>query len=559
MGYYRHPVVAFQVTNMWRMDNDPPSRQIADFVKAWNASGRKPRLVMSTPSRFLARLRETAGQRITTVRRGDWQDWWSDGATTTPDLLAASQQAKRILADLPAAARLLGAGQAVDWLADYDGAWDDAIFFDEHTWGSYRSIAQPYHRCTIGGAAEKAVFACRAAERAGLACAAVLRGAKDYCDFSRTRRFRVLNPAAVARSGWVELSAPPIRFSCNAAREPATGKTYPLEDIREPAWSDAPPRSAPFDLPNDVWCWQVTSRRFFLADVGPGETRDFELVESHAPTTSPANGLTVRWDEKNGRIAALRTKNGVELVDRAAPHGLGQVVVETLKDRGQWQVLANRDSQLLQKQFRDEPVTLVAARTETTAYASSLVTVWQHPLLNRVEQRWDVLKSVPRAALTTTIWTREIAAPMALYLAFPLSLPGAKIVYGSAGRETTVGSDSMPGTCAEVLCHNGGLIFRGPSTAVLLATPDSPLGCPGGTMLRRRIVAPFTPANAHYYVNVANSYWYAQFPIMKAGKLVLRQWIEPADPKQASLAMLSDELWAYPIFAGCRTRLGGAQ
>jgi hypothetical protein len=117
----------------------------------------------------------------------------------------------------------------------------------------------------------------------------------------------------------------------------------------------------------------------------------------------------------------------------------------------------------------------------------------------------------------------------------------------------------MPGTCAEVLCHNGGLIFRGPSTAVLLATPDTPLGCPGGTTLRRRIVAPFTPANAHYYVNVANSYWYAQFPIMKAGKLVLRQWIEPADPKRASLAMLSDELWAYPIFEGNRARLGGAR
>ena len=103
MGHYKHAVVAFQVTNMWRMDNDPPSRQIADFVKAWNAGGRKPRLVMSTPSRFLARLRETAGDQITTVRRGDWQDWWSDGLATAPELLVASQQAKRILADLPAA------------------------------------------------------------------------------------------------------------------------------------------------------------------------------------------------------------------------------------------------------------------------------------------------------------------------------------------------------------------------------------------------------------------------------------------------------------------------
>jgi hypothetical protein len=38
-----------------------------------------------------------------------------------------------------------------------------------------------------------------------------------------------------------------------------------------------------------------------------------------------------------------------------------------------------------------------------------------------------------------------------------------------------------------------------------------------------------------------------RWPILKAGKLVLRHWIQPADAKQASSSMLSDELWAYPI------------
>ena len=66
-------------------------------------------------------------------------------------------------------------------------------------------------------------------------------------------------------------------------------------------------------------------------------------------------------------------------------------------------------------------------------------------------------------------------------------------------------------------------------------------------MLRRRLIAPYAPGNSHYYVNVANNYWHTNFSIVKAGKLVLHHWIEPVDAKQASLAMLSDELWAYPI------------
>ena len=145
-------------------------------------------------------------------------------------------------------------------------------------------------------------------------------------------------------------------------------------------------------------------------------------------------GLKVTWDEARGRIASLRTADGTELIDAAAAHGLGQVVVETLKDRGQRYVLAARNRELLAKQFRDEPVKLLSARQETTGYANSLVTTWEHPLLHRVEQRWDVLKAIPRAMLTTTIWTKEIADPCGLYVAFPLSAPKAEIVYDSVGE-----------------------------------------------------------------------------------------------------------------------------
>jgi predicted CxxxxCH...CXXCH cytochrome family protein len=152
--------------------------------------------------------------------------------------------------------------------------------------------------------------------------------------------------------------------------------------------------------------------------------------------------------------------------------------------------------------------------------------------------------------LTTTIWTKEVADPCALYLAFPLLVPKADMVYDSIGHATVFGRDSMPGTCAETVCHNAGMVFRSPAWAVLLATPDTPLGCVGGPALRRRLIAPYTPPNSHYYVNVVNNYWHTNFSIIKAGKLVLHHWIEPADPQTASPAMLSDELWSYPIHGG---------
>jgi hypothetical protein len=547
MGHYKFPEVAFQVTNHWRMDNDPPSRQLADFVKSWNGEGRKPRLVMSTPSRFLARLRETSANEITTVRRGDWQDWWSDGICTAPELLVANQQAKRILGDLQAAARMLEFSPD-EPLTGYNEGWGNAILFDEHTWGSYNSIAQPYHPRSAGGFAEKAVFAYRAAEQAKCARTNMFRHAKDYCDFSRTRYFRVLNPGPTVRSGWVAIPATAIRLPANAARDLDTREVFPLEDLREPEWSKPDLSSAPYDRPNDVWAWHIKQRRFFVPNLAPGKIRDFELIDAadHHNQQSSNCGLQVVWNEPRGLIDSLRTATGTELIDVVAHHGLGQVIIETLKDRGQRYVLADRNQTLLAEQFCDEPMKLIESQLESSPYSATLATAWEHPLVLRVEQRWDILNSVPRAELTTTIWMKETTDPFALYLAFPLSVPEAGIVYDSIGHETVFGRDSMPGTCAESLCHNAGLMFRGPSSAVLLATPDTPLGCVGGPMLRRRVVAPHVPRHNHYYINVANNYWHTNFSIIKAGKLVLRHWIEPAD-RAASLAMLSDELWAYPI------------
>ena len=132
---------------------------------------------------------------------------------------------------------VVGQCSLCDLVPPYNDAWRNAMLFDEHTWGSYNSIAQPYHPRSAGGFAEKAVFAYRAAEQAKLARTNMFRHAKDYCDFSRTRRIRVLNPGTTVRSGWVVIPATAIRFPANAARDLATQEVFPLEDFREPEWS----------------------------------------------------------------------------------------------------------------------------------------------------------------------------------------------------------------------------------------------------------------------------------------------------------------------------------
>lgn len=551
-AHYPYQTIAFQVTNMWRMDNDPPSGHICDFVRAWNAAGHTPRLILSTPKIFAESLRKELGDSLP-VRRGDWQDWWADGILSTPEALGANQAAKRLLDDLHlfcSANRIAENAQSQSWARD---AWRNATLFDEHTFGSISGVAMPYEASTLGGHAEKVSHAYRALEHARMARALVLRSHESYVSSSRTCRFLAVNPGSSDRAGWVSLPAMALGDNINAVRDLETGRVYPLESIDGPVWSDPDLSRAPFDTPNDVWGWKTVQKRFFHPGLAASASRKFECLSVDPASIKPepaATAFKVSHDAR-GLIQLVEASTGKTLTDPTSPWGMGQVIVETLRNPGQRYVLSRRDTQKLADQWLIEPVTLVSQVQSNELYSSRLTSVWQHRHLERVEQCWDIFQEIPRAVVTTTLWLREMTAPCAVYLAFPFAMKRAKIHYRSVGYDTIFSDENIEGSCAETLCHQDGVIISdrdSDGVSIKLATPDTPLGCPGGVRLRRAITAPVTDLSGTYCIPAVCNYWHTNFAIIKAGKLVMRHWIELCDdrPIASQNASISDELWCYP-------------
>ena len=135
---YPYDFLYVESTHPMRVDNGPPEQRVSDFVAEWNAAGRTPRIELTTPTAFGALLRERHGDQLAT-RRGDWTDWWSDGAASS----AYETGLNRTTHELVAAAEAIAAWTGTGDPERLDALYETMSLYDEHTWGAFASVARP--------------------------------------------------------------------------------------------------------------------------------------------------------------------------------------------------------------------------------------------------------------------------------------------------------------------------------------------------------------------------------------------------------------------------------
>lgn len=537
-------ILALQATNQYRFDNDPPLPLLCDFVRAWNAAGLQPALKLSTCREFMGEAARALG-RSAPVRRGDWQDWWDNGVASTPTETALNQHAKRLLVDAPRAAKILRSSAAV--AERQKQAWLLASLYDEHTWGSYDSVAYPYRTSTQGGIMQKLGLAYQSREEAALAQAELLRAAPAYRPFTTTRHLTVLNPGRTARSGWVEISAQALRAPANAVRDTSNNEILALDDVIEAAWSKPVERpDLPFEVPNDIWAFTVCRQRFHVSGLAAGRLRRFELIEAELPAPTPpaergrAGQLRWTWDTVLGRPASLRHGRR-ELLDASAPFGFGQLVIERGTGFGARSRIEKHDAVAAPGAVERRTPTLRAVRSVPHRSIDRYESDWDDPAFHRVQQRWDIHRATGEVELTTTLWIKEDTAAQSFFLAFPFALPDAAPRYYSWGYPTRVGKDQLPGACGEYAVVHEGVEVVSPAVTLALATPDTPL-VSFGRLHGHGGQRTFTPDTAHIYAMLHNNYWNTNFTITRAAKLIVRHRLSTTQ----SLAALNSDLWAFP-------------
>ena len=146
------------------IDNWEASDRFLDIVRGFNERWVNPVVEVATTDDFFHAIEAKVGG-LGEVR-GSFGVYWEDGAASTARELAMVRLAKRLLYFAETA-------YAMDYLRglsypknELDDAWRSVVYFDEHTWGAWNSVSDPFNPSVIEQWRIKAGFAHRALNRA---------------------------------------------------------------------------------------------------------------------------------------------------------------------------------------------------------------------------------------------------------------------------------------------------------------------------------------------------------------------------------------------------------
>ncbi len=539
---YPHADFGLQITNMWRMDNDPPFGGLCDFVSAWNASGRTPQLRLSTFEQFFEAA--TSNPTIANIEtlRGDWVNWWADGIASFPRENVAIARTVRTLTDLKGIAAVCQSELTPDVAALEDAAWQGVSLFNEHTCDSYDAMANPAGFLSLGHKAKKSAGVFQAEEDARSAVASVLRAAPEFTVASRGRGVMVVNPGDAPRSGWIEIPADALRYPANGFCDEATGEVFPAIETLGPKWSEPLLRSPrPYAMPNDTFTFSPHLLRAFIPDVPARSARRLAIGQYAVSeqVSKGEQGLTWEWGERIGRIISLRDPGTLhEWVDTAADVPFGGNVCEIDRNFGARQYLSERDVQRIRMGRERSFATAAHMHRSKNFYGEVVELHLAHPLYHHAEQSWFLHRLANRLEITTSIWLRETFDPVLMALAFPFAASEPELIYTSFGNKTRVGADQLPGCCGDYALTEGEISVesaQGPQLTLRCA--EMPLVAFESLHVHEGSQC-FTPSNAHVFTIFELTHWMTNFAHVLPGKLVLKHVIDtPTSTVDALYAM----------------------
>ena len=182
-------------------DNNPVADDHCELVGEWNRKfGDKVEIITATLQEFFDYLEQNV-QDIPTYR-GDWNDWWTDGALSTPNETRLFRNAQRTHSLI----QKLDPEHKVVSPEELEAIANKLIMYSEHTWGHSNSYWDPCKLLVEQLDARKAKLAFDADVLAGTAYDKLARALGEG-EFTCHRPFtyKVINPLDMPKSATVYL------------------------------------------------------------------------------------------------------------------------------------------------------------------------------------------------------------------------------------------------------------------------------------------------------------------------------------------------------------------
>lgn len=321
-------------------DNSPPSREIPRFAKLWNSRfGDHVRIRMVTLDEFFAQARTQLGDDVP-VWRGDWPDWWTDGAAGVPKATRIFRHAQRQWLSLEEAVR---EGKASTEPALQKEAEDAMNLYIEHTHGHSDIVVYPWDLQVQSTFGAKEVHAHAAFEKTLCAWDVALQRRGEVRQvYERPFTYKVWNASPRAADGVAEiyLEYPEFGMIERRARilDVATGQELPHQktaacrgiylfvNVSLEPWGEKLLRVEP--VPQTIVSTDPQVEREFLAGDAEG-TQPLPNADMIATTTGlQTPWVEIAWATGAGITTWKETRTGRELLRPDADHPPFTVVAQ---------------------------------------------------------------------------------------------------------------------------------------------------------------------------------------------------------------------------------------
>ena len=505
---YPYDITAMNVSG-WVTDNCPPGRDLSNKVRDWNEKWAYPKLRLSLMKDFFTDLESRYGKTIPTYKLA-WPDYWTDGVASTSYETGLNRITHN---ELMNAEKTCSVVSAIDKTFIYPSAeirkaYNLSMLYDEHTWGAYNSITEPYSELAKSQWAIKSSYAYIPSEQArtsvkdALSCLAKNIAGKG--DFS----FAVFNPLSWDRTDIVKISIP--------SQIVEKKKAFRLIDQRTGA-------ETPYSKP-DSTC--ITFEAASIPSIGYAiYTLDTvsDTAKKKAETGVQSNSIENRFykvvlDTKTGGIKSIYDKElGTELVDQASGYSLDQLIYEH-PDSG----IAAVDNMKKRATFkRYSPDTAVITAGSAGPGSATIISRSKAFRFPSIEQKITLYDTIKRIDIANNLDKEETLDPEALYFAFPFNVDKGAFRFEIADATMAPETEQLPKTSRDWQATQNWVEISNPSYSVVWSSIEAPMVqfCDINTG-KWQMKLPLI--NSTFFSYAMNNYWFTNFKASQGGKITFR-------------------------------------
>ncbi len=518
-----YPFDAISLRTTWKgCDNVPPCPFLPRIVREWNRRWAYPRLIMATSSQFFRYMEQAFGERFPHYR-GDWTDWWIDG----PGSSAYETGTNRVTHEkLATAEKLAVLSSLLDRDCEYpqaaiEQAYDNLMLYDEHTWGMWNNVTDPFLPTTSEHWRVKAAFAHDAARATSELLAEGLQGLGRRIATGGTPAIAVFNPLSWPRSDVARVSVPEALAEGGEpfALVGEDGEVVPHQAVESNAGEGSP------------------TIAFLARDVPSLGYRTFDVVRWRGAEPPPAavhvagncieNAFyRVSLDPETGGIASIYDKAlGVELVDGESAYRLNQLVYDSGEPpiHGRFTPQGADIYPGASGPLFGSLVAVSTCRVSKNIRVSDIPRRGGHardiiPWLRQEVILYDGLK---RIDLVNRLYKEETLEKEGLYFAFPCRVPGGTFRLEVAGASMSPGTEQLPDSCHDWHATGYWLDVANSDYGITWSSREVPV-VSLGDINTGRWQTTLDLKGGSFFAYAMNNYWATNFKERQGGDVTFR-------------------------------------